>query len=126
MANREPLYKFLKVDWMPDLLKSALLYSLVDDDWVVKVNTMAAMLDLPMEYDMIEATSKSLNDTHWPARMMAIYLLAKNQQSGFEKVLDYTAQYDTNELVRNMAIALGGVRPEPAKPTTQQNNQSNP
>jgi hypothetical protein len=126
MADREPLYKFVHADWMPDLLKSALLYTLVDDDWVVKINTMAAMLDLPMEYDMIEVVSKSLNDTHWPARMMAIYLLAENQESGFAKVLDYTAQYDTNELVRNMAIALGGVRPEPEKPTTQPNNQSNP
>jgi hypothetical protein len=126
MADREPLYKFLHTDWMPDLLKSALLYTLVDDDWVVKINTMAAMLDLPMEYDMIEAVSKSLNDTHWPVRMMAIYLLAKNQESSFAKVLDYTAQYDTNELVRNMAIALGGVRPEPEKQTTQPNNQNNP
>ncbi|GAG45152.1 unnamed protein product, partial [marine sediment metagenome] len=28
MANREPLYKFMYADWMPDLLKSALLHSL--------------------------------------------------------------------------------------------------
>jgi len=126
MAETEPLYKFLYADWMPDLLKSALLHSLVDDDWVVKVNTMAAMLDLPMEYNMIDAVSKSLNDTHWPARMMAVYLLAKNQGNGFTKVLDYTAQYDTNELVRNMAIALGGVRPEPQEPTTPTRPQSNP
>jgi len=126
MADREHLYKSMSADWMPDLLKSALLYCLVDDDWIVKVNTMAAMIDLPIEYDMIEAASKSLNDTHWPARIMAIYLLAKNQGNGFAKVLDYTAQYDTNELVRNMAIALGGVRPEPEKPMIQPNTQNNP
>ncbi|MHC4395595.1 MAG: tetratricopeptide repeat protein [Planctomycetota bacterium] len=125
MANREPLYKFMYADWMPELLKSALLHSLADDDWVVKVKTMAALLDLPMDYDMIDAVSKSLNDTHWPSRIMALYLLTVNQGSSFVKVLDYSAQYDTNELVREMAIALGGVRPEPQKSTEQPSSESN-
>ncbi|GAI94972.1 unnamed protein product, partial [marine sediment metagenome] len=79
MANREPLYKFVYADWMPDMLKSALVHNLDDDDWVVKVDTMARMLSLPLDYELINAVAKNLNDSHWPARMMAVYLLAKNQ-----------------------------------------------
>ncbi len=106
MANREPLYKFMYADWMPDMLKSALVHNLDDDDWVVKVDTMAGMLSLPLDYELISGAAKNLNDTHWPARMMAIYLLAKNQNSNFAKVLDWTARYDSSKLVRDMAIAL--------------------
>jgi hypothetical protein len=40
--------------------------------------------------------------------MMALYLLAKNQDGDFSRVLDHTAKYDPNKLVRDMAIALGG------------------
>lgn len=114
MANREPLYKFTYADWMPDMLKSALVHNLGDDDWVVKVNTMAGMLSLPLDYELISAVAKNLNDTHWPARMMAVYLLAKNQNSNFGKVLDWTAKYDSSKLVRDMAIALGAGVPEKA------------
>ena len=112
MANREPLYKFMYADWMPDLLKSALLHNLNDNDWVAKVHTMASMLTLPLDYEFINALTESLNDTHWPARMIAIYLLAKNQDSNFAKVLDWTAKYDSSNLVRDMAIALGAARPQ--------------
>jgi hypothetical protein len=51
--------------------------------------------------------SENLNDTHWPTRMMATYLLAKAQDKNFIKVLDWTAKYDANKLVRDMALALG-------------------
>ena len=119
MANCPPLYKFMYADWMPALLKSALLHSLNDDAWVVKVNTMAAMLDLPMDYEMIDAVSKNLSDTHWPARLMAVYLLARTRGSNFGKVLDYSAQYDSNQFVRGMAIALGAVKPEVKEPPSQ-------
>jgi len=112
MANREPLYKFKYADWMPDLLTSALAHNLADDDWVVKVHTMAGMLSLPLDYELIDAVSRNLNDTHWPARLMAIFLLAKSQSRNFAEVLDWTAKYDTNELVRQMAVALGGKEPE--------------
>jgi len=116
MAGREPLYKFAYADWMDKLLKSALKYNLTDDDWTVKVQTMTDMVTLPLDYELLNAVSENLNDTRWPVRLMAVYLLAKNQQNGFEKVLDWTAEYDSNELVRNMAVALGG-----KKPSTQQN-----
>jgi len=112
MANREPLYKFMYADWMPAMLKSALLHNLTDDDWVAKVHTMTGMLSLPLDYELTEALAENLNDTHWPVRMMAIYLLTKNQDSNFAKVLDWTVKYDSNKFVRDMAIALGATIPE--------------
>lgn len=119
MANREPLYKFMYADWMPDLLKSALLHNLKDDDWTVKVHTMAAMISLPLDYEMTGVLAQNLNHTHWPTRLMTTFLLTKDQGSSFAKVLDWTAKYDTSKLVRDMAIALGAARPQPQQPTNQ-------
>ncbi len=119
MANRQPLYKFMYADWMPALLKSALVHSLTDDDWVTKVNIMADMTSLPLDYELINTLSENLNDTHWPVRLMAVYLLAKNPNTNFDKVLDWTARYDSNNLIRGMAIALGATVPEVQKPAVQ-------
>ncbi len=114
MADRQPLYKFTYADWMPPLLKSALLHSLAhDDDWIVKTNIMVDMTSLPLDYEFINALSESLNDIHWPTRMMAMYLLAKNQGRSFTKVLDWAAKYDSSMYVRGMAVALGGTPPPP-------------
>jgi len=112
MANREPLYEFRYEDWMPALLKSALIQTITDDDWTVKVHAMAGMLSLPLDYELISAVAENLYDTHWPVRLTAVYLLAKSQDSGFRKVLDSTAKYDSNKYVRQMATALGGARPQ--------------
>ena len=112
MANREPLYEFRYADWMPALLKSALIQTITDDDWTVKVHAMAGMLSLPLDYELISAVAENLYDTHWPVRLTAVYLLAKSQDSGFRKVLDSTAKYDSNKYVRQMATALGGARPQ--------------
>jgi hypothetical protein len=51
---------------------------------------------------------------------MAIYLLAKNQNSSFTKVLDWAAKYDSSKFVRDMAIALGGTPPPPPPPPAQE------
>ncbi|MHC4634751.1 MAG: hypothetical protein ACYSYU_06000, partial [Planctomycetota bacterium] len=92
MANREPLYKFMYADWMPAMLKAALVHSLREnEDWIAKSYTMAAMLDLPLDYELLDAVAENLNETHWPARMMAVYLLAGKQGENFKKVLDWTA-----------------------------------
>jgi tetratricopeptide (TPR) repeat protein len=115
MARRQPPYKFTYADWMPPLLKSAMSRNLADEDWVVRVHTMASMISLPLDYELIDALSKDLNDTNWPVRMMAMYLLAKSQAGSFNNVLDWTAQYDSNKLVADMAIALGGTAPLPVK-----------
>ncbi|HUW20946.1 MAG TPA: hypothetical protein VMW16_16720 [Sedimentisphaerales bacterium] len=114
MAGREPLYKFTHGDWMPDLLKSALVRSLADDDWVVKVHTMAGMLSFPLDYELTDVISKNLNDSNWPCRLMAVLVLARSQGGGFGKVVEWTAKYDTSEYVRQMAIALGRTAAAPA------------
>lgn len=112
MANRQPLYKFMYAAWMPVLIKSALMQNLADDDWVVKTHAMAAIMPLPLDYELTNAIANNLNDTHWPARMIAVYLLARNSDEAFADVLDWTAKYDSNKLVRDMAIALGAADPE--------------
>jgi len=111
MANREPPYPFMFADWMPDLLKSGLVYNLSSDEWPARIYTMSAMLELPLDFELIEAVSQNLTDEYWPVRMMALYLLAKDQSGGFGKVLDHTAKYDQNKLVRDIAVALGGKPP---------------
>jgi tetratricopeptide (TPR) repeat protein len=133
MAGLKPLYKFTYTDSMPSLLKSALLHSFASDDWVAKAYIMADMTSLPLDYEFINALSENLNDTHWPVRLMAIYLLAKNQDSSFTKVLDWAAKYDSSKFVRDMAIALGGTPPPPpppqepaAQPTQETPQQQSP
>lgn len=125
MAGIEPPYKFTYNDSMPSVLKSALLHSLAYDDWAVKINIMTDMISLPMDYQFINTLSENLNDTHWPVRLMAIYLLAKNQDSSFTKVLDWTAKYDSSKFVRNMAVALGGTPPPPPQQPAEPNKPAN-
>ncbi|MFC1738654.1 tetratricopeptide repeat protein [Planctomycetota bacterium] len=126
MANRRPLYEFMYADWMPELLKSALIYNLTDKDWVLKTHTMAQMLSLPLDYELTTAAAENLNDTHWPARLMALYLLANKQGNDFEKVLDWVAEHDENNLVRSMAIALGATPPQREAAGQQQEDTPQP
>lgn len=113
IAGSDPLYKMTSAEWMPALLESALIHNLTrDDDWAAKVHTMAGMLSLPLDYELTSAVGDNLSEKHWPARMMALYLLAKYQKSDFSKVLDWTAKYDSNKLVREMALTLGAALPE--------------
>lgn len=113
MAGGRPLYKYVSADWMPGLLRSALAHSLTDDNWVVKVHTMVSMLDLSMDYELTDAVSANLTDSRWPCRLTAIFLLSQTPGANFRNVLDWTAKYDSDPLVRQMAVALGGRRPEP-------------
>jgi len=110
MLKRKPLYRYMYADWMEPLLSSALsrlLQNTANGQWGVKVHTMAELLSLPLDYELISAVAKNLDDTNWPVRMMAVYLLSKSDDSSFDKVLDWTAKNDSSELVRDMAIALG-------------------
>jgi len=141
MAEHGTLYRYKYANWMPSFLKSALLQESglllnpADDQWPVKVLTMAEMLwdpalgprgavplrepSLPLDFELINAVAKNLNDPYWPVRMMAVYLLAKGSapdqvgsglaamsRSGFDKVLDWSAKNDSNSLVRDMAVAF--------------------
>jgi len=114
MSNRELAYELRYADWVPSLLRSALLRESgllrnpAEGQWVVKVHTMAEMLSLPMDTELINAVAENLNDANWAVRMMAVYLLAKGSEGEFNKVLEWTTKNDSNILVRSMAIALGG------------------
>jgi tetratricopeptide (TPR) repeat protein len=112
MNNQQLSYKYMYSDWMPELLRSALIETVLDTDWVVKSNAMAEMLSLGLDYELTNAVAENLNDNHWPVRLMALYLLAKSQDSKFNKVLDWHAEHDVNAIVRDMAVALGGKKPD--------------
>ena len=118
MSNRKPPYRFLYAEWMTSLLKSALthksglLLNPAEDEWPVKVHTMADMLSLPMDHELISAVAENMNSTMWPVRLMAVYLLSTIPDSRFDHVLDWTAKNDPNKTVRDMAIVLSRGSPE--------------
>jgi hypothetical protein len=113
MLNNKPLYKFMYADWMGPLLRNALLHETgllsnsANGQWIVKVHTMAEMLSLPLDYELIGALAQNLNDDNWTVRMMAVYLLSKTNDRNFDKVLDWTAKNDANKHVRDLARTLG-------------------
>ena len=119
MANHLPMYKYLYGEWMPEMLKSAIISNLNSDDWVVRTNTLAAMGNLKLDYQLMDAVSKNLNETHWPTRIMALMILKNASGEKFSQVLDWSARHDPSPLVREMAIALGASQPE--IPVIQQN-----
>lgn len=119
MANQQLPYRVAGTDRMAPILKSAMVQGLTDSDWVVKVHSMADVVPLPLDYELISAVAKGLNDKNWPARMMAVTVLNQKQGDNFAKVLDYTAQYDDSPFVRGMAVALGAKVPEPNQPLEQ-------
>ncbi len=119
MAKGEPKYKYMYADRMTKILKSSLKMNLTGDDWISKAQIIAALCDLPMDYDLISAVAENLNDSHWPVRLMAVYLLSQKPDTSFQKVLNWTAQYDSNVFVRDMAVALGAVKPQPPQPPKQ-------
>jgi len=111
-SNRKPLYRLMYDDRMVPLLRSSLLHESglllnpAQSEWAVKVHTMADMLSLPLDQPLLSAAAENLNRTQWPVRMMALYLLAKAQQDGFDKVLQWIMKNDPSQHVRDMALAL--------------------
>jgi len=112
MAAQGVQYKFKFAEWMPVLLKtslthdSGLLLYPGPDQWVVKVHAMADMIQLPLDMDLTKAVARNLTDTHWPVRLMALYLLALDGDGEFGPVLEWASKYDVHPLVRDMTAAL--------------------
>jgi len=125
LSNRKPIYRYLYADWMPTMLRSALIHESgllrnpADDEWVVKVHTMVDMVSLSLDREMTRAVADNMNNPKWPVRMMALYLLAKTPGDEFNKVLDWAAKYDSSEFVRDMAIALGAAEAKDTRPTNR-------
>lgn len=108
-----------------ELLVDSIRKLMVDDDWKIRIYTMNRLLTLSIQLEegLLLAVSKNLNHDTWPVRLMAMFLLAKAQpQSSFQKVLDWMAQQDSNELNRRMAVAFGAKIPEPIQDTTDPNS----
>ena len=112
MSTGRPLYKHMSADWVAPLLRSALTHEAGllrhpgPNEWVVKVYTMADMLPLTLDHELIKAVAENLNHPKWPVRMMAMYLLARKQQGVFDKVLDWTIQNDQSQSVRDIASEM--------------------
>jgi len=103
MAKR---YKFVYSD--PGLLKSALAKCLQEDDWVLKMETMAQLQKVNLDYQFIEVISEQLDYNDWPVRLMSLLILADKQGDGFLPVLKWVSKNDNNQLVKQMAIELAG------------------
>jgi len=112
MAEQGALYRYKYADWIPGFLKSALLQESglllnpAENEWVVKVHTMAEMLSLPLDTELMNTVAKNLNHTEWPVRLMSVYLLAKSSENKFNRVLNWAAENDSSRIVRDMAMAL--------------------
>jgi tetratricopeptide (TPR) repeat protein len=106
-----PLYRHMQVDRL--ILTDAVRRALVDDNWKVKVHTVSALLMLnSLDYTLIEALADNINDDYWPVRLSALYALSRTRHEDFQEVLNWKAKNDTHQLVRNMAVVLGGIPPE--------------
>jgi len=101
-----PAYRYIKAD--QTLLVDTVRKALVDQNWKVRVQTMDSLMvmAIPLEYGMVREISQNLNHEQWPVRLMAMLVLAKSQPGSFDKVLDWTSQYDPYWLNRRMALAL--------------------
>lgn len=99
-------YRFMYAE--PQLLSSALARCLSENDWILKVQTISAMLRLKLDYRLTEAVSEELNNSNWPVRLMSVFILAQNQDPKFKQVLAWTAENDTNPQVRELAAILSG------------------
>ncbi len=108
IARSGPLYRYIRV--ARPILVDAVKRGLADENWKVKIQAMGALtlFSGSLDYELTRAISNNLRDDHWAVRMMALYILSKASNEGFGQVLDWSAKYDSQWLVRSMAIALGG------------------
>jgi len=122
------LYPYRYKPWVTEVLRSSLtsvsglLLSPNSDDWVVKVHTMADLLAVPLDSDLIGAVAKGLTHDQWPVRLMAVYLLADNHGQNFRPVLEWVAKQDASDLVRSLAASLLSAppsTPSPAAPSQE-------
>lgn len=100
----------------PVLLKSALLRGLNDENWVVRLRSITAIKDLPLDYELVNAVAKNLYAEGWPVRMVALFVLAKTQGRDFAKVVNSVGDADDSEFVRGMAVAFSAELKKPLEP----------
>ena len=112
MTEQGTLYPYRYADWLRPALRDALigpsglLQAQGGQSPAVRIETMADMLSSTLDKDLAAAVATNLQDRDWPARLMAVYLLATGYDGGFDKVLDWMARNDASNLVRGMAVTL--------------------
>lgn len=99
-------YKFVYAE--PELLTSALAKCLAEDDWILKVQTMAVLMQVKLDYRLIETVSAQLDNRYWPVRLTAAFILSENQGKDFLPVLKWIVENDNSPIVTDMATALSG------------------
>jgi tetratricopeptide (TPR) repeat protein len=112
MTKQGTIYPYRYADWMKEMIRAAftndagLMLGPGPDEWPVKVHAMADMLSLKLDQELATLAARNLSDPKWPVRLMTLYLLSANGGAGFDKMLDWIAQTETDPLVRGMAAAL--------------------
>ncbi|OQA03422.1 MAG: hypothetical protein BWY69_00469 [Planctomycetes bacterium ADurb.Bin401] len=101
MSNR---YRFLYCE--PGLLTSALSRCLNEDDWVLKVEAMASLQNIRLDYRLIESISAQLDYKDWPVRLLSLFILSDKQGENFLPVLEWVNKNENDPLVKEMAAAL--------------------
>jgi tetratricopeptide (TPR) repeat protein len=109
MSESRPLYRYTRVE--RPILIDAVKRSLADDNWKVRLHAIEALTQFAgkLDSEVTNALAVTINDTHWPVRMAAMYLLSKSQTEGFGRVLEWSAKSDSEPIVRSMAGVLGDV-----------------
>ncbi len=111
LSGRKTEYRVVFSDGIQSMLKSSLvsesglLRNPDNSGWVVKVFTMAELMPLTLDYELVQALSENLYNSDWPVRMMAVYLLAESQKDKFTRVLESISKNDRNQLVKDIAAA---------------------
>lgn len=101
-------YKLMQAE--KPLVYSAIVKGLRDKDWTVKVQAITSLEYVNPNYTIVQPLAELVHHENWVIRMLAVYRLAGAQQdgqAGFEKVLQWVARNDANELVRDMAGVFG-------------------
>ncbi|MEN6387239.1 MAG: hypothetical protein ABFD79_18830 [Phycisphaerales bacterium] len=104
LAAMQKRYKFLYCE--PGLLTSAIAKCLTEDDWVLKVETVAALQNVDLDYRLIDAISEQIDYKSWPVRLIAVFTLAEEQGANFQPVLKWVGSNDSEQLIKDMAAAL--------------------
>jgi hypothetical protein len=106
MAIDKGKVKYAAVKLEPVLLKSAVIRGLDDESWTVKVQTMAAMAGMEMDFDLTNSVANGLQSKYWPVRLLSVYLLGTAQSGDFDKVLKWYIENDKDGNVKKMAELL--------------------
>jgi tetratricopeptide (TPR) repeat protein len=113
-------YRFIYAE--PQLLSSALARCLSENDWILKVQTIAAMQRLKLDYRLTEAVSEELENPNWPVRLIAVFSLAQNEGEKFMPVLSWLAKNDPHPMVKELAAILSGNVETDLSATADSNN----